>query len=118
VCETVTGHKSLKKCLKILAHLYELQREYGAEPHVQAFTAQAYKASVEAVYANGSWELAWPLLGLPDPEEKARPITSPAERVALAALAKERKSLEAARKTTTPATGASASSKASAANSS
>ena len=85
VWDTVAGHKSCKKCFKILAHLYGLLREYGTEPHVEASCARAYKASVEAVCANASWELAWPVLGFPDPEEKVRPITIPAERVALAA---------------------------------
>ena len=62
--------------------------------YIRAFTAQAYKAAVEAGHSNGAWDLSWPLLGLPDPEEGQRSIASPAERVALAALAKERKLLK------------------------
>ena len=42
---------------------------------------------------NGSWELAWPLLGLQDPDDAQRGLTAPAEQVALVALAKERKLL-------------------------
>ena len=42
---------------------------------------------------NGNWDLAWPLLGIPDPEERETQLLSPTERVAMTALAKEKKVL-------------------------
>ena len=82
--------------LVILANLYDLGRVEGAPDRTQAFTAQAYKAAVEALNNNGDWSLAWPLIGLPDPDDRVRQVTMPAERVALVALAKERKLLKEA----------------------
>ena len=87
------GNKSLKRCVLLLAHLFELQREHGAAEPVEAFTAQAYKASCEALAHGGVWDAAWPLLGLPDPDERVPSMLSPAERVASAAYLKEKKML-------------------------
>ncbi len=55
--------------------------------------AQAIKVTGDVCRSGGSWDLAWPLLGVPDLEEKDHQMLSPAERVAMAALAKERKVL-------------------------
>jgi hypothetical protein len=90
------GHRVLKKYLRVLAHAYELGRIENSPPRVQAFLAQSYKAGTEAVAQNGDWSLAWPLLGLVDPDERSHPVTSAGERVALVALAKERQTLKAA----------------------
>ena len=76
----------------ILGHLCELFRIYPSNPeYPQSFACQAYKAGLEAAQNQGSWELAWPLLGLPDPDRKEPSIASGTERVALATLAKEKK---------------------------
>ena len=91
----VTGHVTLKKMLSILAHTYELHRRYPHNPeYARAFTAQSLKVVTDVCRSNGSWELAWPLLGLPDPEADGTQLLSPAERVAVAALAKEKKVLQ------------------------
>ena len=91
----VTGHVTLKKMLSILAHSYELHRRYPHNPeYARAFTAQSLKVVTDVCRSNGSWELAWPLLGLPDPEADGTQLLSPAERVAVAALAKEKKVLQ------------------------
>ena len=60
----------------------------------EAFTCQCYKAAMEALAHNGSWEAAWPILCLPDPDEKMASLVSPAEQVAVAALLKEKKTLK------------------------
>ena len=90
----VHGHKALKKQLVIMAHLFELCREHGAAPQVEAFIAQSYKVVLETLANNGSWEMSWPILGLPDPDEKMASVLSPGEKVALAALVKEKKLLK------------------------
>ena len=94
----VAGHKSLKKKVKILGHLFELQREFGASPEVEAFTAQSCKASVEALNHNGDWTMCSPLLGLVDTEQRHRSVMSSAKRVAMVDLVKEEGVLESARK--------------------
>ena len=92
--ERVDGHVSLKKGVSILAHAYDLCRRYPQNPeYIRAFLAQGYKVSLDALIRHGSWELSWPLLGIPDPEEKESQLLSPTERVAVAALAKEKKVL-------------------------
>ena len=86
----------MKKLLRILGHTYELMRRHPTDPSLaRAFVAQSFKVSLEVSRAGGSWDLAWPLLGLPDPEEGESQALSLAERVAMAALAKERKVLPA-----------------------
>ena len=40
--------------------------------------------------------MEWPLLGFGDPEEVSRPLTAPAERVALVAFQKEKRLLQEA----------------------
>ena len=91
----VQGHVTLKKMLTILAHTYELHRRYPQQPeYARAFTAQALKVVTDVCRSNGSWELSWPLLGLPDPDSEGSQLLSPAERVAVAALAKEKKVLQ------------------------
>ena len=92
--ERMTGHVTMKKLLRILGHTYELMRRHPTDPSLaRAFVAQSFKVSLEVSRAGGSWDLAWPLLGLPDPEEGESQALSPGERVAMAALAKERKVL-------------------------
>jgi hypothetical protein len=94
VIDKTAGHVTLKKMLRVLAHLYETQRRYPMNPEfARAATAQALKVTLDVARTKGSWELSWPLLGLPDPEELDRHALSPAERVAVAALAKERRVL-------------------------
>ena len=90
--EKLQGHVTLKKMLRVLSHIYELHRRYPQNPeYSRAFTAQAMKVTLDASRAGGSWELSWPLLGLVDPEEHDQHALTPTERVAIAALAKERK---------------------------
>ena len=90
--DRLQGHVSLKNTLRILSHVYELQRRYPDQPeYARAFTAQALKVSLDVAQQGGSWDLAWPLLGLVDPEGADQHALSPSERVALAALAKEKK---------------------------
>ena len=40
VIDGVNGHRSLKKAIKLLAHLFELCREHGASEQVGAFVVQ------------------------------------------------------------------------------
>ncbi len=80
----------------MLARLYELGRIHNGGIHQHAMIGQMYKAVVEAISQNGSWDLAWPLLGMVDPLEVTRPLTYSGERVALAASAKEKKLLREA----------------------
>ena len=95
LCTRVPGHISLKKFTVILAHLYQLQRRYGSNPeYPRAFTAQAYKVVSDTLQRGGCWELTWPLLGLADPEEREPQLLSATEKVAVAALHKERKVLQ------------------------
>ena len=90
--ERMTGHVTMKKMLRVLSHIYELHRRYPNHPEFsRAFTAQAIKVTLDASRAGGSWDLSWPLLGLVDPEEQDGQALSPSERVAVAALAKEKK---------------------------
>ena len=92
--ENVQGHVTLKKMLKVVGHCYELCRRYPNNPeYVRAFLAQSYKVTADVLHSQGSWELGWPLLGLGDPEERASQLLTPAERIAMASLAKERKVL-------------------------
>ena len=68
---------------------YELMRRHPTDPFfARAFLAQSFKVSLEVSRAGGSMELAWPLLGLPDPREGESQALGPGERVAMAALAK------------------------------
>ena len=90
------GHRTLKKCVILLAHLYEMQRHREAEPiYARAFTAQALKCALDAMNSKGAW-LTWPLLGLNDPDRTELSLTTANERVALAALAKEKVIVEKA----------------------
>ena len=90
--DKLQGHITLKKMLRVLSHIYELHRRYPQNPeYCRAFTAQALKVTLDASRGGGSWELSWPLLGLVDPEEHDSHALSPIERVAIAALAKEKK---------------------------
>ena len=92
--ERMTGHVTMQKLLRIWGYNYELMRRHPTDPFfARAFAAQSFKVTLEVSRAGGSWELAWPLLGLPDPEEGESQALSPGERVAMAALAKERKVL-------------------------
>ena len=78
----------------ILSHIYELHRRYPQNPEFpRAFVAQSIKVVSDVARQNGSWELSWPLLGLPDPDGESSQLLSPAERVAVAAMAKEKKVL-------------------------
>jgi hypothetical protein len=96
-CRAAEGHKTLQKLITILGHLCELLRQRPQNPEYgRAFALQAYKASLEALKNNGNWELAWPLLGIPSPDENLESIVAPAERVALVALQKERRMLKEA----------------------
>ena len=109
----IDGHRTLKKFILVMAHLFELQKQYREYPQVShAFTMTAYKCAVAAAGANGSWELSWDLLGLPDPDASTRPLMSSAEQVAMVALAKERKVLSEALAATRPKKGATAAAKA------
>ena len=82
----------MKKMLRVLSHVYELHRRYPTNPeYPRAFLAQSIKVTLDASRSGGSWELAWPLLGLVDPEDHDSHALSPSERVAVAALARERK---------------------------
>ena len=93
VTADLQGHRTLKKVIHILAHIYELQRHQ--DPRVsQAFVAAAYKAALSAAAANGSWDLSWDLLGLPDPDRSSTPLYTAAETVAVVAMAKERKVMD------------------------
>jgi len=92
VTEQLQGHVTLKKAIHVMAHVNELHRRFPQNPeYARAFGLQAYKVFVDVANQNGSWELSWPLLGIPDPEENQFRLTSAAERVAMAALAKEKK---------------------------
>jgi len=93
--EKLQGHVTLKKCLRMMAHVYELHRRYPANPEfAKAFTAQSLKIMLDVSRSGGSWELYWPLTGLPDPEEGDQHALSAAERVAVAAMVKEKKVLQ------------------------
>jgi len=93
--EKLQGHVTLKKCLRMMANVYELHRRYPANPeYAKAFAAQSLKIMLDVSRSGGSWELYWPLSGLPDPEEGDQHALSPAERVAVAAMAKEKKVLQ------------------------
>ena len=93
------GHKTLKKMIKVLAHAYELTRQYPNDPLVvKAFLANAYKSATQAAAHNGSWEHSYAILGIPDPEEAVVSVMSPMERLAMVALAKERQLLSATTK--------------------
>ena len=93
-------HKQLARLLTILAHVFELQRQYPSQPAIaQAFVAQALKAGVHASQQGGSWAQSWDMLGLVDPMSPYVPLTSPAERIAVAALVKEKAALDAVTKT-------------------
>ena len=99
----LNGHRTLQKTLVILGHAYELFRLYPEHPqYAKAFIAQAYKVSLDAAQRNGSWALAWPLLGIPDPDENYRPPFAATEQVAMAALAKEKKALAEVAKAASP----------------
>jgi hypothetical protein len=99
----VEGHRTLCKTIVILAHAYEMcrQRPSPENIHVRAFLGQAFKASLDASNSKGSWKMAWPLLGVADPDEIYTSLTTPTERVALAAYPKELLVLEKARVTVT-----------------
>ena len=92
VTSALQGHVTLKKAIHCFAHMNELHRQFPQNPeYARAFGVQAYKVFVDVADQNGSWELSWPLLGIPDPETTQLRLTSPVERVAMAALAKEKK---------------------------
>ena len=106
--ERRTGHVTMQKLLRIWGYNYELMRRHPTDPFfARAFAAQSFKVTLEVSRAGGSWELAWPLLGLrssssrssssssssTDPEEGENQALSPGARVAMAALAKEQKVL-------------------------
>jgi hypothetical protein len=101
----IEGHRTLCKTIVILAHAYEMCRQRPAPEniHVRAFLGQAFKASLDASNAKGSWKMSWPLLGIADPDENSTTLTTPTERVALAAYQKELLVLEKARDTATAA---------------
>ena len=92
-------HRTLQKLITIVAHAYELSKLHADDPiHVWAFLGAACKASLEAANMKGNWSQSWPLLGTADPDEKTQiSVTSPVERVAMAALQKEKALLEKAR---------------------
>jgi len=96
VCENTQGHRVLKRCLVMMSHLYDLAKVERAPSRLTASVGQFYKVLNETVINQGSWELSWPLSGLPDPDERIRSTASAAERVALVALAKEKKLLREA----------------------
>jgi hypothetical protein len=95
----LNGHRTLKK-LASTVRLYELSRLQPPEV-VRSWVANVCKATIEAKNPNGNWTMSWPLLGIPGPDSLAQPLPNPMERVALAALAKERKVLEDAAKAAT-----------------
>ena len=81
--------KQIARELGMLHAGYELMRRHPTDPFfARAFLAQSFKVSLEVSRAGGSMELAWPLLGLPDPREGESQALGPGERVAMAALAK------------------------------
>jgi len=93
--DKMQGQITLKKCMRMMGHMYELHRRYPANPeYAKAFTAQSLKIMLDVSRSGGSWDLYWPLTGLPDPEEGDQHALSAAERVAVAALVKERKVLQ------------------------
>ena len=96
--ESLEGHRTLKKMMTVLAHSYELCRRHPNDvAYVRSFLGQALKASLEASNNKGNWERSWPLTGLTDPDELGVvSLTSPQEKVALAALQKEKTALQKA----------------------
>ena len=93
--DKLTGHITLKKMLRILSHAYELHRRYPQHPDFpRAFIAQSLKVTLDAARNGGSWELTWPLVCLPDPEDHDGHTMTAGERVAMAALAKEKKVIQ------------------------
>jgi len=94
--EGMGGHRVLKKVMVMLSYIYDLCRVEGAPPRVQAAVGQMYKVSAETLACQGVWELTWPMTGLPDPDERQTSTATPSEKVAMVALAKERKMLKEA----------------------
>jgi hypothetical protein len=89
------GHRTLAKTIVILAHAYELCRQSpNSDPRARAFLGQSFKCALEASNNKGSWNLVWPLLGLPDPDDKSLSLMSAAEKVGVAAYQKEKTILE------------------------
>ena len=92
----ISGHRVLKKTMIMLSYIYDLCRVEGAPARVQAAVGQMYKVAAETLATGGVWELTWPLTGLHDPDEKQTSTATPSEKVAMVALAKERKMLKEA----------------------
>ena len=87
--------------------MHEFLRQYRDQPErAQAFVAQSYKAACEAARSASDWSLHWLLLGITDPDlEGTVGFTSPQEKVAVAALQKEKRLLaEASRSASSSAT--------------
>jgi len=90
-------HKSIKKMLVALGWLWDLGRRQGLleHPHslpVMAALTQIFKVVEGAALAEGRWN-DWDFLPVPDPEGTATSTAAPVENAALAALNRERQSL-------------------------
>ena len=85
-------HRTLQKLITIVAHAYELSKLHAGDPiHVRALLGAVFKASLKAANMKGNWSQNWPLLRIADPDEKTQiSVTSPVERVAMAALQKDK----------------------------
>ena len=89
------GHRTLAKTLVILEHAYEFCRQSpNSDPRVRAFFGQSFRCALEASNSKGSWNLVWPLLGLPDPDDKSLSLMSATEKVGVASYQKEKTILE------------------------
>ena len=84
--EKIDVHRTLAVMITVLARGYELSRQGRPNgPHMCAFVGQAFKCALEASKRKDSWWLQWPLLGLPDPDERGTSHTPPTGRVGSAA---------------------------------
>ncbi len=92
--------RSFKKFLTMIAHVWDLGYRENLQSteggcRVMAHLIQIYKVAEQAALSGGTWT-DWPLLPYPDPEGVGRSLAAPAERAALAALAREEAALVAA----------------------
>jgi hypothetical protein len=80
-------HKFLKQALAITARIYVRQRHYEHNPAVaRALAARAYQMMTMAAVHDGEWEVGWDLLGMKDPLQGVKTLSTISQQVALVAM--------------------------------
>ena len=93
VCETMEGHKQLKKVTDVFGHLIELHRH--REPDMaRAFTLQPYNSDTEALRNKGTWDLSWSVLGIRSPDDAVESLMAPTERGGYGSFATRKEATE------------------------